>query len=490
VVTRTAVLRCLPECRRLARGALAPTIEEGHTRVRSDDQDERGAHGASAGTRPKPISLFSSLVFFVPSYMLAVGGALALNVVAARVLGTSDFGYFAIVMTATTLIGQFALFGVHRSGLREAARTQDTKTLQDLRRGVRAVLLIPLPVAAVGTAITVLLIRGGDPGGVATALLTGALVFAAGYQKVCANFLRGIGHVRAATLLTGRSGGAAIVIGQSICVLLVGWLAPGWGLPGVLAAALVGYLLPLSWGWWLLHKSWPAAKQSGGMWQELRKVIRRDWRFAASQAGGFLNSTVELWVAGALLSAGDTSLYAAAQRTAHVLTISSGSLTVVFSPALARLAKRDDHAQMEPLVRTASTVSTIVSCLLWIPMMVAPTLVLSVIFGTGFEGAAPALMFLATAMLLNSISGMSATTLSMAHHEGDVVWINWTAAILRVVVGVICASTWGITALAASSCAIASLHYFASWSAVRWRLSISTHATFRPKLSLLRRISG
>jgi O-antigen/teichoic acid export membrane protein len=89
-----------------------------------------------------------------------------------------------------------------------------------------------------------------------------------------------------------------------------------------------------------------------------------------------------------------------------------------------------------------------------------------------------------------SISGMSATTLSMTHHEGDVVWINWSGAILRVVFGAICASIWGIAGLAASSCVIAALHYTASWSAGRWRLSISTHATLRPKLSLLARIPG
>ena len=78
----------------------------------------------------------------------------------------------------------------------------------------------------------------------------------------------------------------------------------------------------------------------------------------------------------------------------------------------------------------------------------------------------------------------------MAHHEGDVAVINWSAVVLRVISGVACAQLWGVTGLAASSAVIASLHYLASWSTARWRLSISTHATLHPNLGLLRRISG
>jgi O-antigen/teichoic acid export membrane protein len=437
-----------------------------------------------------PLSLFRSLMYFVPSYFLAIGGYLALNVVAARILGTADFGYFVALVAATMLIGQFSLLGVHRSGLREAAHADSEETLRELRRGVRSVLLIPLPIAATATAGAVWLWRGGDPDGIATAALSGVLVFAAGYQKVSVNFLRGLGHVRAASMITGRSGGALVALVQASCVLLVAWLAPAWGLPGVLAGTAAGYVLPLVWAGWLLRRSWPHAEPPKRTLHDLRLVIKRDWRFAISQAGGFLNSTVELWLAGAILSAGATSLFAAGQRIGHLLLIPSTSLQIVFSPALARLAKKGDHGQLEPLVRTAATVSSAASGVLWVPIMLVPGLVLTIVFGEGFEAAAPVLMLLASGYLLNSISGMSATTLSMAHHEGDVALINWCAVVLRLISGVVCAGLWGVTGLAASSAAIATLHYAASWSAVRWRLSISTHATLRPKLALLGRISG
>lgn len=443
-----------------------------------------------AAVRAKPISLFSSLMHFVPAYLLAIGGSLVVSVAAARILGTADFGYFVALVAATVLVGQLSLLGVHRSGLREAANSDSDETLVELRRGVRAVLLIPLPIAATATAGAVYAWRGGDANGIATALLSGALVIAAGYQKVSANFLRGLGHVRAATLITGRSGGALVVVVQAVCVLMVAWLAPEWGLAGVLAGTAAGYALPLAWAWWVLHRSWPRAPRTSRTWHDLKLVVRRDWRFAVSQTGGFLNSTLELWLAGFILSAGATSVFAAAQRVGHLLLIPTTSLQIVFSPALARLAKRGEHHRLESLVRTAATVATTTTAVAWLPMVLVPGLVLTIIFGEGFENGAPVLILLASGYLANSFSGMSATTLSMAHHEGDVAVINWCAVVLRLVSGIACASLWGVTGLAASSAAIATLHYAATWSTVRWRLSISTHATLRPKLSLLTHTSG
>ena len=145
---------------------------------------------------------------------------------------------------------------------------------------------------------------------------------------------------------------------------------------------------------------------------------------------------------------------------------------------------------LEPLVRTASTVATAASGVLWLPMVLVPGVLLTIVFGADFAAAGPALMFLATGYLLNSVSGLSATTLSMAHHEGDVALINWGAVIVRLVFGILCARIWGVAGLAASSAAIATGHYTVSWYVVRRRLSISTHATLHPRLSLMRRISG
>ena len=438
----------------------------------------------------KPASLLHSLAYFVPSYFLAIMGYLAQNMIAARMLGQSQFGYYVVILTVTTLVGQFSLLGVHRAGLREAARANDAETLGQLRRGVRAVLRIPLPIASTLTGAAVWAWQGNHPTAVVTAVLSAMLVYQSGYQVVTTNFLRGMGHVRTANLLAGRSGGALAAVAQAGSLLAIAWLAPHSGLPGVLLGTVVGYALPLAWVWLVLQRSWPGAEGQARALADLRTVLKRDWKFTFSQSGGFLNSTVELWLAAAALTAGEASLFAAAQRIGRVLVIPATSLHIVFSPAIARLAKADNARQLEFLVRTASSLTTVVTGVLWLPMILVPHFVLGTVFPDTFKLAATALVLISTGYLLNAVSGMSGTTLSMSHHEGQLALITWCVVATRVVSGLVFAHLGGVTGLAASSAVISVLFYTATWTAVRRRLGISTHATLRPRLSLLGRIAG
>lgn len=450
----------------------------------------RSKGGPRAHVRPSPVSLLRSLMYFIPSYIVAIFGYLGVNIIAARMLGPAQFGYLVVLMTVAGFVGQFSLMGVHRAGLREAARAEDAKTLADLRRGVRAVLVVPLPMASVLTALVVGFIGPAGEPAILLAVLSGVLVYESGYQLVSVNFLRGLGHLRAASLLSGRSGGSLVAVLQVALVGLVAWVAPSSGLTGVLLGVVVGYLLPLCFVWWVLNRTWPKVERPRHTLRELRAVVKRDWRFTLSQSGGYLNSTVELWLAGAVLTAGNTSLFAASQRLGRLLVIPASTLSTVFSPAIARLASKGDRPQMQTLIRTAASVTTAVTAVAWLPMVVAPELALRVVFGAGFEEAALALVFLATGYLLNAVSGMSGTALSMSHHEGQLAKITWIIVATRIVSGLVCAYLWGITGLAASSMTISAVYYAANWGAARRRLAISTHATLHPKLSILTRIAG
>ena len=150
-------------------------------------------------------------VWFALSYGGAIVGYLAVFAFAARLLGDT-FGYFVIAVTVSTLLGQLGLFGVHRGGLREAARLHpdDEEGLRDLRRGVRAVSLVALPCMSVLTATaTFFVLQAANlHARYALAAGMGVLVWLSGQQKLWANYLRGFGQVRFASLLEGRSGGA------------------------------------------------------------------------------------------------------------------------------------------------------------------------------------------------------------------------------------------------------------------------------------------
>ena len=69
------------------------------------------------------------------SYVLGMLAMLAVNAFAARLVG-DDFGYFIACVTVSAALAQLGLMGVHRGGLRDAARRghDDSNGLPELRR--------------------------------------------------------------------------------------------------------------------------------------------------------------------------------------------------------------------------------------------------------------------------------------------------------------------------------------------------------------------
>ena len=181
-------------------------------------------------TRPSAVSVTRALVWFAAAYGLALVGYVVINGVSSRWLGTAEYGYFVIAVTTSLVVGQMGLLGAHRGGLREAAvmgDTDDPVRLAQLRADVRVALLLSLPLAAAGSGLVMSLITGDTT---ATRIVAGAgfaaLVWLGGVQKLWANLLRGLGAIRFASLLEGRSGGGLVSLGQAVALVLVWRLLP------------------------------------------------------------------------------------------------------------------------------------------------------------------------------------------------------------------------------------------------------------------------
>ncbi len=438
------------------------------------------------------LSVGGAAVWFALAYGGAILGYLAVNAFAARLLD-EDFGYFVIAVTISTVLGQLGLMGVHRAGLREAARldTDDADGLRELRRGVRAVSLVMLPATSVATGAVTFAVNGGADTGTRWAIAVGmaVLVWLSGQQKLYANYLRGFGKVRFASLLEGRSGGALASVCQSFLVGGVLFLFPGWGLPGAIGAMAVGFAIPVTIAWRQVARMWGHVEPTGPVFGDLWLVITRHWRFASNQLGGYLNSTVELWLAGLVLTNLDISLFSASQRMSILLSVPLTSLGVVFSPVVSRLFGVD-NPRLEKLLRTGATFAGGVTAVVWIPMLVLPGTLLAVVYGDKFSAGAPILLFLTIGSLSNVISGMCGTALTMSHHESIVATVQWIAVVARVGLGVLAASLFGAVGLGASAALVTTLLYLTLWLLTRQRMGLSTHLTLRPNLRLMRQTAG
>jgi len=437
------------------------------------------------------------MVWFAASYAGAVVGFLCVNAAAGRWLGPADFGFFVAALAAAGLLSQIGLVGSHRSGLREVARlrdAEDPEAMAVLRNGVRAVCWTSLPLVGVLGAAGAWFL-GDDLGTASRIALVVALlllVLLGGQQQLWANYVRGLGHVRFAGLLEGRSGGALVAFLQAVCVLAAWWLVPNWGLPGALAAVAAGFVVPVVVARAVVRRRWRGLDgPEPRLWRDLGITIRRDWRFLSAQVATYLNLSTEIWIAGLLLSSTEDSMFSAGQRLALLLVLPLTAMQVVFAPVVARAgAAPGDLASLERLLRTGASVATAVSLVLAMPMVVAPERVLELVYGPGFGDAVPVLLLVSVAGIGNVATGMAGTTLSMLGREEIAAQVQWAGAILRVVLGVPAALTFGLLGLTLSALITSAFVFSVMWWGTRRAVGISTQATFRPQLSLLRRTLG
>lgn len=444
--------------------------------------------------RPKRTSIGGSAIWFGMPYGFALLSYLGVNAIAARLLGTAGFGMFFTAVTLTSFFGQLGLLGAHRSGLRDSARLRDSddpERLTEQVRSIRAVTRFVLPlsasVAAVGSAF-VLPVEGNDRwiAGVAVA----ALVVGSGFQRLWANYLRGFGYVKIAGLLEGRSGGAAVAVCQLVFIGTVFLLLPHTGMAGALAAMALGYIVPVVLAGMLVTRRWQSVRAPFRPLADLRLAWTRGARFALIQAGSYLNSNVDLWMATALLAATQGSHFAAAQRMVLLLVVPLTSLQVVLSPVISRMYHQGEVDGLQRVVRTATTVITMIVAVFLIPMIVLPDMLLEVVNGAAFTGGAPALMILALGLVVQVIAGGAPTALSMADREGVVARVQTIGIVIRVSLGAVAALTFGMLGLATTA-AIGTATIFAIlWWQTHRRLGMWTHPTLRPSLRLLLKTSG
>jgi len=431
-------------------------------------------------------------MWFGLSYGAAILGYLAVYAFAARLLD-DDFGYFVIAIATSTVLGQLGLIGGHRGGLREAARLKgdDVEGIRNLRRIVRAVSWVTLPVTGILTAVATFLVMNDSDSRTrwAVAVCMASLVWIGGQQKLWANYLRGFGQIRVASLLDGRSGGALVALCQGALLGSGLLLVPGLGLAGALAAMAFGFVLPVLFAWWKVSNRWRHVPVKGRIIHDVRQVASQHWRFAVNTLGATVSGTADVWIAGIMLASMDVSLFSAAQRLAILLTIPLTSLGVVFSPVISRLAERDD-GNLERLLRTGASLAAVLTGLLWLPILVFPGPLLEAIYGDPFRDAAYILVILTVGSISNVLTGMCGMALTMSRHEAVAAKVQIVGAVTRVVAGFIAVWQFGVMGLAASTAAVTMGLTATLWYLARRRMGLATHPTLRPDLRLLRRTPG
>ena len=384
--------------------------------------------------------------------------ALAINALLARVVTTSDLGvYFLITSLINTII--FAVtVGLPGAAVRVVAETLAVKHYQRTKKAVRLVVWL---CAGSTTLNCTLLGLGGihilnrllfavpllDKVG----WLVAILLFLWAMQTTVAELFRGFNDIRLA--VTFRRLAPNIFFS---CLLL--WLALEQQLttlPTVLMMACLAWGFSLGWAFYLLGKKiqvLPRETAHSTARINATKIISLAWPMGCSL---FLTAGLrqaDVWIVGSFADMETVALYGAASRLVNFVIFPLLIINASFPPLLSRLHTQGKIKDLEKLMRSAASATTLLGLAVLIGTFFGGKYALVLIFGDSFIAAGRILLILACGLFFRFFCGAGNMALMMSGGEKIVMRISICSAVLMVSGATWAGRIWGGEGVA---CAVA-----------------------------------
>jgi len=184
----------------------------------------------------------------------------------------------------------------------------------------------------------------------------------------------------------------------------------------------------------------------------------------------------------------DVALYGAAYRL--VFFVATGFIIVsqVVPPIIAELHARGQRRELEQALRSVSTLAGIPALIVLAIFLFAGPFVMETVYGPFFRQGATVLAILSVARLVAVCTGSSGATLMMTGHQRTMMVITVTTGVASLTAEILLAPSYGITGVAAATCAAQIVQNVLQLTFARLRVGIWTHARFslEPVRELLR----
>jgi O-antigen/teichoic acid export membrane protein len=385
--------------------------------------------------------LSKSLVSLVIKVATA-GLTYLMYVILSRLMGITEYGYFAFGLSLATILAIGANFGQQTAILRywpeEIVAGRPEKALDALRAG-GAVTVIA------GFGITLILLAGGAVAGSAGLpswhiAASAALILPLALAEYWSSVLRAQGSVW--TALTPRD----IVWRVAVPLLVVALWYAGVSLSGAAALLLTATILALSLGLqWMLARArkYEIAPGTSGLrdyWSERGKPSRSFF------LGTVLDSAalnVDIILVGLLVAPAAAGIYFNAFRTAGLLTLFMFAITLVVAPMVSQHYHAGEMRKAQAITALCAWAGFVFSLAVFAGFLVFGEQILG-LFGEGQEQGKLILILLSIGLLVDAATGPSRIVLMMTGHEGAYVRIFGSIVLAGILVQLAVIPVWGL----------------------------------------------
>lgn len=420
--------------------------------------------------------------------IISILATLAVNVLAARLLGPARFGEFLLITTVIALGSVLAMGGMNDVGLRFISESMGLGQPALARSYLRKVLIVALRTSlaaallvAVGLSIYQLVQeRFYSP--LMVIGVTAAGVFALAWQQIAAESLRGYGDVRLASLFSGGQNGGPL----TNLLFLAGLVCVALSLQPVTTSTALTLLVGSIWlttplallGLGVISRGHQATCECELSVDQKRQLMRAAGSLLAIQLLTFATYQSDIWLGGTFLSEYELGLYGAAKRYQLLGQIPLQMAMMAVISIIPRMSAQNRMVELESVIRRATTLAAIPALGALALLAIFPTFAMRIVLGSDYTGAAVILLPLIAGQAVNIITGNPAYILNMTDHHSRVLRVNLVGTVILLAVGSLGARFWGPSGLAVGAALSLAIQNIALWWIARRNLGIWTHIHF------------
>ena len=421
-------------------------------------------------------SLAGSSVVRIAS-MLA---SFAVGVQLARGLGVSGYGYYGLALSIVTIGAIPGELGLSRLVTREvstaAARGDDAGLFAVIRWADRTCWTVSGLIAIIiAIAAGVLIARGSTTLGMAVLLGIPTIPFIA-LSRIRGGALQGLHYITLGQVPANLLRPLFLSL-LLFGAYLIGAMTPSMGMALSSVSALIVYIVAFVW----LAKRLPTAVPPAPVHLQ-RQWLASTIPLALTDGMRMLQLELTTLILGLLTIPADVGLFRIATVTA---TVAAAPLLVIghtTMPIIARLHAEGDSVRLQKVVTYSAWLQTAGVFVMSLPLLIAPELLLTLVFGPGFAPAANAMRIVAVGQIANAAFGPNVVLLNMTNQERRVTRAMIIGVALNAITVLLLAAALGPVGAALGFVASLLCWNVITWLDARRILGIETSVGF-PRLA-------
>ena len=422
---------------------------------------------------------------------------LAQVMLARACLTTADFGVYMVTNSLVQIAAVVAVFGVPpivMRTLRESLPTNRTwRAVSAIQNGC-VIMLVTVLGTAVAVAVGIYWLRPesfGDRSQL-VALVVGIWIVLSSVNQLISQLFTG-NELYARSILLGGEGGGLV---PNVILMLAAAALTVRGqtdLLVVFAVNLAGLFVAAAFSWrqvWATFRGLRAvAMDHPGCEQKTADGQDADipnLRWMASQSSPvMMRSLLRICMAqldvvftAAFLSAPQIAAYGAARSIVRLIASPLRFTNVAVSPFVPELNASGDKAKLQMLLRAAATTAGLPSFLCFLVLIVAPALVLRLIFGPDYEQAAMSLRILAGGSLAFVAVGGCGMVLLMTGHQKVSLITSTVIFLLQIVITPALIKAFGMVGAATATASLMIIRSTTTMLLVKFYVGVWSAMTF------------